>query len=127
MVRVVPKGKVTEDEIKLLYQHARTQIMIFTRAFEYLPRVIDELASANLKKTLRVQFLDFFKLKTVVRGVQRKVLLVLNARTPTVEIRFAQDLPIRGTIVDPEGQAKAIFHAEELYVPLFLRGLRNRE
>jgi hypothetical protein len=91
LVRVVPIGKVTEDETKLLYQQARTQIMIFTRAFEYLPRVIDELASANLKKTaIRVQFLDFFKLKTVARGVQRKMLSVLNARAPTVEIRFAR-------------------------------------
>jgi sugar-specific transcriptional regulator TrmB len=122
LVRVIAIGKVTEDETKLLYQQAHTQIMIFTKAFEYLPRVIDELVTASHKKAaIRVQFLDSRKLRAVDSAVQTQMLSLLNTRAPTVEVRFAQDLPLRGTIVDPEGQASAIFHAEEPDVPLFLR------
>jgi sugar-specific transcriptional regulator TrmB len=122
LVRVIPVGKVSEDETKFLYKHARKQIMIFTRAFEYLPRVIEEIASASLRRaSIRVQLLDSSKLKMSDREVQDRMLALLNAKTPSVGVRFAQDIPLRGTIVDPESKAKAIFHAEELDVPLFVR------
>lgn len=122
LVRLVDVGDVSEQETKRMYRRAKEDLEVFSRAFEYLPRVVDELAAAakrNLK--LRVILLDPSRLPARSVKVQREMMALLKSRVPDAQVKFSTDVPLRGTVVDPHSEGAAILLAEEKGVPLFVR------
>jgi len=122
LVRLVDVGQASEQETRRLYSKAKKSVRVFSRAFEYLPKVIEGLASAGKRGvTLRFILLDPSKLPSVSVDVQKKMIELLRSKVPSAQIGFSNDVPLRGTIIDPGLEGAAIFLAEERGVPLFVR------
>jgi sugar-specific transcriptional regulator TrmB len=122
LVRLVDAGEASEQETTALYKMAKDRILIFSRALEYLPRVVEELAEAGGHGvSLRIILLDPSRLQTESIEVQDEMVALLKSRVPDAQVRFSPDVPLRGSIVDPETQGAAVFLAEEKGVPLFVR------
>jgi sugar-specific transcriptional regulator TrmB len=123
LLRIVGVGDVSLEETKKLYQSAKETVRIMTRAMEYFDEVADELR------------------EVVSRGVSVKVLMMSDKRLDqgdlvkrdesikkmrgslgnSVEVRLADEVIIRGCVVDPDLEGKALFLVEEVGVPFILR------
>ena len=123
LIRIVSVGDVSEEETRKLYNDAREEILIFSQAFEYFPRVSKELLDA-VERRVRVKVIlkNPEKMEEDKGIVQRKILSLIKKRLgDRVELRFADDVPLRGCIIDPETDGKAIFLVEEVGVPFEFR------
>jgi len=123
LLRIVSVGEVSLEETKRLYEAAEDEIQILSRAMEYFPEVADKLNQAMRRGvSLKIILLKPDLLKPEDRKKQAKALeeiqKVLGDR---VEIRFTDDIPIRGCIVDPKVGGKALFLVEDPGVPFFFR------
>lgn len=123
LLRIVSVGDVSLDETNKLFKAAKNEIKILSKAMEYFPEVADELQQAITRKvSLKIILEKPNMMKPEDRRKQKKVLDKINeALGKNAEIRFTDDIPIRGCIVDSEGGGKALFLVEDPGVPLFLR------
>jgi len=122
LVRLVDVGAPSEEETRRLYRRAKNEILVFSRALEYLPRVIQDIAGAlDRGVILRLILLDRSKLSPDSIKVQTSMLALLQSKARKAEVRFSRDVPLRGCIIDPQDRGAAVFLAEEAGVPLHLR------
>jgi len=123
LLRIVRVGEVSLEETKRLYDGAEKEIQILSRAMEYLPEVADKLRQAITRGvSLKIVLMKPNVLEPEDRKKQAKILEKINeALDNRVEIRFTDEIPIRGCIIDPEKGGKALFLVEDPGVPFFLR------
>ncbi|RLF13486.1 MAG: TrmB family transcriptional regulator [Thermoprotei archaeon] len=124
LLRIVSVGSTSLEETRRLYESASQEILIISKAFEYFPEVSDALKGA-VERGVKVKLIlmDPFLLPGESRVKQAEILKALREQLGDgVEIRFFNEhLPLRGCIVDPGGDGKALFLVEEPGIPLFLR------
>ena len=123
LIRVVRRGDVSEEETKKLYRGARNEILISTRALEYFDKVKDELIEATTKG-VKIKVLMFSRGSLTVDEAGKRdksISSMKQSMGEAVEIRVTDDVLIRGCVVDPSGEGKALFLVEERGVPIFLR------
>ena len=123
LLRVVSVGDVSLEETRKLYRAAESELLISTRAMEYLDHVWGELAD-TCGRGVRVRVL--MRAPDTLSGSdqekQRRALDRLNEfQGWGLSIRFSDKVEIRGCIADPEGSGRALFLVEEEGVPFFLR------
>jgi sugar-specific transcriptional regulator TrmB len=123
LIRIISVGEVSLEETKKLYRQADEVLMISTRAMEYLDDVRDELLDAIEKGvTVKILMRKPSSLNNDDAEKQKETLKELNSiSAPNLDIRFSDEVEIRGCIIDPESNGKALFLVEEEGVPLFLR------
>jgi sugar-specific transcriptional regulator TrmB len=122
LVRLIDVGNVSEQETRRLYRKATKTLLVFSRAYEYLPRVIDDLAAAGSRKVaVKLILLDPSRLPPESVAVQQEMLALLRRKVPAAQIKFSSSVPLRGAIIDPNDDGAAMFLAEEKGVPLFVR------
>jgi len=123
LLRIVSVGEVSLEETKRLYEAAENEIQILSRALEYFPEVADKLGQAMRRGvSLKIILLKPDLLKPEDRKKQAKALEeIQKVLGDKVEIRFTDDIPIRGCIVDPKEGGKALFLVEDPGVPFFFR------
>jgi len=123
LLRIVSVGEVSLDETKKLYDAAEKEIQILSRAMEYFPEVADKLREALARGvSSKIILMKPDMLGSEDREKQAKILEKINeALGSGVEIRFTDEIPIRGCIVDPKTGGKALFLVEDPGVPFFLR------
>ena len=123
LIRIVSVGDVSLEETKKLYRQARENLYISTRAMEYLDEVKDELIEAAehgieirilMRKPRSLSQGDVLKQEQTIASIRN--LLGVRAK-----IRYSDAVEIRGCIIDPDANGKAIFLVEEEGVPFFLR------
>jgi sugar-specific transcriptional regulator TrmB len=123
LIRIVSVGDVSIEETRRLYRGARSDILILTRAMEYLPQVIDELKDA-VSRGLRVRVLMRSRgsLKGDDASKRDKTISEMRVLSKDlIEIRVSDVILLRGSIIDPEGGGRALFLVEEEGVPYYLR------
>jgi sugar-specific transcriptional regulator TrmB len=123
LIRVVSVGDVSLEETRKLYRAARWELLISTRAMEYLDQVWVDLVDA-LGRGVKVRILMKApeSLSESDRGKQRRALERLGVYTDnSLGIRVSAKVEIRGCVIDPEGEGRALFLVEEEGVPFFLR------
>jgi sugar-specific transcriptional regulator TrmB len=123
LIRIVSVGDVSLEETKKLYRNAENVLLISTRAMEYLGHVKEDLVQA-VERGVDIKILmrkpdslsenDAMKQDKILKFLDK----VLGDRG---EIRFSEEVEIRGCTIDPDTGGKALFLVEELGVPLFLR------
>jgi len=123
LLRIVSVGEVSLDETKKLYDAAEKEIQILSRAMEYFPEVADKLREALARGvSSKIILMKPYMLGSEDQEKQAKILGKINeALGSSVEIRFTDEIPIRGCIVDPKTGGKALFLVEDPGVPFFLR------
>lgn len=123
LLRIVSVGEVSLEETKKLYDAAETEIQILSRAIEYFPEVAEKLREAIARGvSLNIILMTPDMLGPEDREKQAKMLDNINeVLEGRGEIRFTDDIPIRGCIVDPKTEGKALFLVEDPGVPFFLR------
>lgn len=123
LFRIVSVGDVSLEETRKLYQGAKEAIMIMTRAMEYFEEVTKELKEAVERGiSLRILMMSG---KRLDESDQRKRDEVIKRIKETLgdsaEVRVSDDVILRGCIVDPTTEGRALFLVEEVGVPFFLR------
>lgn len=123
LLRIVSVGEVSLEETKRLYEVAEKEIQILSRAMEYFPEVAEELREAIARGvSLNIILMKPDMLGPEDREKQAKMLDNINeVLEGRGEIRFTDEIPIRGCIVDPKTGGKALFLVEDPGVPFFLR------
>lgn len=123
LIRIVSVGDVSLEETKKLYKNAKDTLLISTRAMEYFNEVKDQLIDAkNRGVNVRILMRKPSSLSPDDTTKQKETLSLMNELLGnSVQIRFSEMVEIRGCIIDPEAEGKAIFLVEEEGVPFFLR------
>ena len=123
LIRIVSVGEASEEETKRLYRDARHEILIFSQAFEYFPRVSNELIDAvNRGIRVRVILRNPEKLDYENRKKQKIILsMIKNTLGNKIGLRFADDVPLRGCVIDPSHGGSALFLVEEPGIPFEFR------
>ena len=123
LLRVVSVGDVSLEETRKLYRVAGSELLISTRAMEYLDQVWDDFAdSCGRGVRVRILMRAPETLSGSDQAKQRKALERLTGFLDKgLSIRFSSKVEIRGCITDPEGSGRALFLVEEEGVPFFLR------
>jgi sugar-specific transcriptional regulator TrmB len=123
LIRIVSVGDVSLEETKKLYRSAKETLLISTRAMEYLPYVKKELIDAS-KRGAQIKFLMRSEIsleKADIIKRNKNVMEIHKMLKENYEIRYSDEVHIRGCTIDPEQNGKAIFLVEEEGVPFFLR------
>lgn len=122
LIRIVSVGEVSLEETRKLYRTAKKRLLISTRAMEYYQQVKKELIEAS-RKGLEIKLLmrSTSSLSTSDKEKQEKILKQLVREIDDIEIKVSPEVEIRGCIIDPESEGKALFLVEEEGVPFFLR------
>jgi len=123
LLRIVSVGEVSLNETKRLYDSAEKEIQILSRAVEYFPEVTKNIINA-LKRgvSLKMILMNPSLLEAEDRKKQAETLKRINeVRGGEIEVRFTDEIPMRGCIIDPEVGGKALFLVEDPGVPFFLR------
>ncbi len=123
LLRIVSVGEASLEETRRLYRSARRSIRILTRAMEYLPEVEEELKmAASRVEVIRVIMMSSKKLREEDRRKRDEMMRRMReALGPVAEIRVADEVVMRGCIIDAEIGGRALFLVEEVGVPFFLR------
>ena len=123
LMRVVSVGDVSLEETRKLYRAARGELLISTRAMEYLDQVWGDLADAlGRGVSVRILMRAPETLSESDRAKQAKALERLRRRLGDgLGIRVSDKVEIRGCIIDSMGAGRALFLVEEEGVPFFLR------
>lgn len=123
LLRIVSVGEVSLEETKKLYQMAKKEIKILSRSMEYFPQVADKLKEAAMRGvSLKIILMKPNMLGSEDREKQAKIREKIHeVLGEGFEIRFTNEIPIRGCIVDPDVGGKALFLVEDPGVPFFLR------
>ena len=123
LLRIVGVGETSLEETRKLYQGARSKILILTRAMEWLPEVTEELLEAS-KRGASIQILMRSKDSLSREDAEKRdanISKIEEALMGSVEIRASNEVPIRGCIVDPDSDGRALFLVEEKGVPFIFR------
>lgn len=115
LIRIVSVGKTSEEETRRLYKNAKREILIFSQAFEYFPRVSKELVDA-VDRGVRIKIIlkSPSKLDVERREKQKRILsMIREVLGNKVNLRFADEVPLRGCIIDPNEEGGALFLVEE--------------
>ncbi len=125
LFRAVSVGDSSLEETRKLYDVAKEEILIFSKALEYFPLVSENLKAA-LERGVSIKIIlvspevmelkDREKQKIIVESIKRLL-------GKSVMFRFSDEVPIRGSIVDPNREGRAIFLVEDPGIPFFLREL----
>lgn len=123
LIRVVSVGDVSLEETRKLYRAARGELLISTRAMEYLDQVWGDLVDAcGRRVNVRILMRAPETLSESDQAKQRRALERLGGYLDDgLSIRFSDKVEIRGCIIDPEEAGRALFLVEEEGVPFFLR------
>ena len=123
LIRVVSVGDVSIEETRKLYRSAEEALLISTRAMEYFQQVKEELADAlNRGVSVNILMRSPETLSVSDREKQDDILGAMGAAFEAgYEVRFSDEVEIRGCVVDPADGGKALFLVEEEGVPFFLR------
>jgi len=123
LIRVVSVGDVSIEETRKLYRSAKETLLISTRAMEYFQQVNEDLADAlNRGVYVKILMRSPESLSESDREKQDAILGVISATFEDgYEVRFSDEVEIRGCVVDPADGGKALFLVEEEGVPFFLR------
>jgi len=123
LIRIVSVGDVSLEETKKLYKNAKDTLLISTRAMEYFDEVKSELINAK-NRDVEVKIL-MRKPESLspddVTKQKNTLFLMKELLGDNVQIRYSDVVEIRGCIIDPDANGKAIFLVEEEGVPFFLR------
>lgn len=123
LIRVVRRGDVSEEETRKLYRGAKKEVLISTRAMEYFDTVKDDLIEATTKG-VKIKVLMYSRRGLNAEEAEKRdksITSMKDSLGEAVEIRVTDDVLIRGCVVDPEDDGKALFLVEERGVPGFLR------
>jgi sugar-specific transcriptional regulator TrmB len=123
LIRIVSVGDVSIEETRRLYRSARSDILILTRAMEYLPQVIDELGDA-VSRGIRVRVLMRSRgslKKDDAEKRDRSISKMRALSNDLVDIHVSDEILLRGSVIDPESGGRALFLVEEEGVPYYLR------
>lgn len=123
LLRIVSVGEVSLGETKKLYDAAEKEIQILSKAMEYFPEVVESIMEAlDRGVSLKIILMNPSLLEPVDGNKQTEILGRINAALGgEVEVRFTDEIPIRGCIIDPKIGGKALFLVEDPGVPFFLR------
>lgn len=123
LIRVVSVGDVSIEETRKLYRSAQETLLISTRAMEYFQQVREDLADAlNRGVSVKILMRSPESLSESDREKQDAILGTIGAVFEDgYEVRFSDEVEIRGCVVDPADGGKALFLVEEEGVPFFLR------
>jgi len=123
LLRIVSVGEASLEETRRLYRSARRSIRVLTRAMEYLPEVEGELrAAASRGVEVKIIMMSSKRLSEEDRRRRDEMIRRLNeALDGRAEIRVADEVVMRGCIIDAEVGGRALFLVEEVGVPFFLR------
>lgn len=123
LLRIVSVGEVSLEETKKLYDAAKEEILILSRAMEYLPEVAGNLRKALANEaSLKIILVKPDLLEPDDREKQARILEKIREDLGAeVELRFAEEVPMRGCTIDPKREGKALFLVEDPGVPFFLR------
>jgi len=123
LLRIVSVGEVSLNATKKLYDAAEKEIQILSRAMEYFPEVAENIMEAlNRRVSLKIILMDPSLLEPEDGKKQAEILERINeVLGGEVEVRFTDEIPLRGCIIDPEIGGKALFLVEDPGVPFFLR------
>jgi sugar-specific transcriptional regulator TrmB len=123
LIRIVSVGDVSIEETRRLYRSARSDILILTRAMEYLPQVIDELEDA-VSRGIRVRVLMRSRGSLKKDDAEKRDRSISKMRTLSkdlVDIHVSDEILLRGSVIDPKSGGRALFLVEEEGVPYYLR------
>ena len=123
LLRIASMGKASLEETKKLYATVSDELMIMTRAMEYLPQVKVELEQA-IGRGVSVRVLMRSRDSLSASDAEKRdvtIQLLEGLVGDSLEIRVSDIVPIRGCIIDPEGRGRALFMVEEEGVPYALR------
>jgi len=123
LIRIVNVGEASLIETKRLYDMAEEEILIISRAMEYLPDVAENLEKA-IRRGVSVRLIlmrpDFLDKED--REKQARVLRALReGELAKISVRFSDEVPIRGCIVDPRTGTGALFLVEDPGIPFSFR------
>jgi len=123
LLRIVKIGRASETETVYAIRKAKKEINIISKVLEYLPRIIDELESSITQGVkVKILLLDPNTLSDEARAIQQSIESLLSSKFgETIVIRHAYSVPLRGILIDPNNEGMAIFLAEEIGIPLFMR------
>lgn len=123
LLRILKVGEPSEHKTNKLIRSAEEKILVFSKAFEYFPKVQDALHNALTQGvSLRMILYSHNQLSTEGQQIQENIIREMRDTLPSpFTIRYSDQVPLRGTIVDPNKGKGAIFLVEEVGVPLFLR------
>ncbi len=123
LLRIVSVGEISLEETKKLYDAGEKEIQILSKAMEYFPEVADKLKEAVRRGvSVKIILMNPNILELDYRKKQAEILKKMNeVFGDNVEIRFTDEIPIRGCIIDPEIGGKALFLVEDPGVAFFLR------
>jgi len=123
LLRIASLGKASLEETKKLYTTVSNDLMIMTRAMEYLPQVKEELEQA-ISRGVNVRVLMRSRDSLSASDAEKRdatTQLLEGLLSDSLEIKVSDVVPIRGCIIDPEGRGRAMFMVEEEGVPHALR------
>ena len=123
LIRIVSVGEVSIEETRRLYRSARSDILILTRAMEYLPQVIDELGDA-VSRGIRIRVLMRSRGSLKKDDAEKRDRSISKMRALSkdlVDIHVSDEILLRGSVIDPESGGRALFLVEEEGVPYYLR------
>jgi sugar-specific transcriptional regulator TrmB len=123
LIRIVSVGDVSIEETRKLYRQAKKSLYISTRAMEYIDQVKNELLEAvNRKIEIKILMRKPSSLNKDDAEKQKQNLKKMQEFLgETIQIRYSDEVEIRGCVIDPEVDGRALFLVEEEGVPLFLR------
>jgi len=123
LLRIIGLGEVSEIETRRLYDKSRKEILVLTRVGEYVIDLLDALDRAmdrgvKVNAILATPHILSSEEKQIQQGVIPKL---RKGPSRPIPLRFSPDVPLRGTIVDPNSaNAEALFFAQEADVaPIF--------
>jgi sugar-specific transcriptional regulator TrmB len=123
LLRIVGLGQVSELETRRLYAKSRKNILILTRVGEYLTSFLEDLGRAAKRGvSVMIVFTTPQILSSHEREIQQRIVPeVKKTLRGAISLRFSPNVPLRGTIVDPNSSnAEALFFAQEADVaPMF--------
>jgi len=123
LFRLVSVGNVSLVETGSLYDTAIEEILILSKSMEYYLEVEKQLRSALERGvSIRIVLMNP-ELMTRKDGFRQEEVLtsIKKGLGDNVELRLSNEVPIRGSIIDPDKGGQAIFLVEDPGVPLLLR------
>jgi len=123
LLRIVSVGEASLAETRKLYDMAEEEMLIMSKAMEYLPDVIENLKKAIERGvSVKIILMEPDQMDVEDRAKQAKTLEMLRKPPLTrALVRFSKEVPIRGCIIDPKKGVGALFLVEDPGVPFSFR------
>jgi sugar-specific transcriptional regulator TrmB len=123
LIRIVSVGEVSLEETRRIYRGSTRELLISTRAMEYLQHVKQDLEDA-LARGVNVRILMRAPCTLDIHDKSKQAENITELRLSLgslFSLHFSEMVEIRGCIADPETSGRALFLVEEEGIPLFLR------